>query len=57
MILLKIFIFPSDYLHSWILYSDDYFPNTNLLGTSSIFRSTFFSYSWILKDRSTQRLS
>jgi len=47
--MLKIFSFPSDYFHRWILYSNDYFPNANLLGISSIFRSTFFSYSWILK--------
>lgn len=49
MMVLKIFCFPSDYVHRWILYSEDYFPNANLEPTSSIFRNTFFSYSWILK--------
>lgn len=51
---LNIFSFPTHYLRRLILCSDDYFPKASLLGTSSIFRSTFFSC--YLKESSTLRL-
>lgn len=47
----NIFSFPTHYLRRLILCSDDYFPKASLLGTSSIFRSTFFSC--YLKESST----